>query len=111
MHGLLPGTTYHFRAVAANRLGTSLGDDITFATTADTPPTLGNLAIVSGSFSFSFNNAPGLTFTVLGTTNVTLPFGQWQNLGHPMEGPAGQYQFTESQSATNSQRYYTIRRP
>ena len=111
LHGLLPGTTYHFRAVAANRLGTSLGDDITFATTADTPPTLGNLAIVSGSFSFSFNNAPGLTFTVLGTTNVTLPFGQWQNLGHPMEGPAGQYQFTESQSATNSQRYYTIRRP
>ena len=32
--GLQPGAVYHYRVVVTNRLGTSIGDDITFTTTA-----------------------------------------------------------------------------
>jgi hypothetical protein len=111
LSGLLPGTTYHFQPVANNSLGTSLGADATFTTAPVTPPKLGGLAFGDGGFKFSFTNWPGLGFTVWSTTNVTRPLSQWQNLGHPTEGPAGQYQFTDSQAVTNSQLYYTVRQP
>ncbi|MCX6925118.1 MAG: hypothetical protein NT154_18180, partial [Verrucomicrobia bacterium] len=62
---------------------------LTFATTPVAPPTLGNPAIGAGGVQFGFSSVPGVTSSVLGTTNVMLPFDQWQNLGHPMEGPAG----------------------
>ena len=108
---LLPGTTYHFQAVAKNSLGTSVGTDAMFTTTAVAPPTLGGLALGSGGFQLSFTNWPGLIFTLLGTTNVTLPLSQWQNLGQPTEAPAGHYQFTDPQAVTNPQLYYILRQP
>ncbi len=40
---LTPGTTYHYRLVAANSLGTSLGSDVSF-TTAIVPPTVTTLS-------------------------------------------------------------------
>lgn len=33
IHGLFPGTTYHFRAFATNSAGTGYGDDMSFTTT------------------------------------------------------------------------------
>ncbi len=38
---LSPGTTYHFRIVAANDSGTAIGDDHSFQTAAPPPPTVG----------------------------------------------------------------------
>ena len=111
LSGLLPGTTYHFQAVANNSLGTTAGADTTFTTALVSPPKLGGLALSGGALKLSFTNWPGVSFTVWSTTNVTRPLSQWQNLGHPMEGPAGQYQFTDPQAATNSQLYYTVRQP
>jgi hypothetical protein len=52
-----------------------------------------------------------LSFSVVGSTNVTLPLNEWQNLGRPTESPAGHYQFTDPNPATNSQTYYTVRQP
>jgi hypothetical protein len=55
---LLPGTTYHYRLVARNLAGTTLGADHTFTTTAPTPPVVStgsaggisaNTATVSGT--------------------------------------------------------------
>jgi hypothetical protein len=76
-----------------------------------TPPTLGPVSLSGGEFNFTFTSTPSLSFTVLGSTNVTLPLSQWQSLGHPTEGPAGHYQFTDSQAKTNLKQYYTIRQP
>ena len=36
--GLIPGTTYHYRLVATNGAGTTLGADRTFTTTGNPPP-------------------------------------------------------------------------
>jgi hypothetical protein len=78
---------------------------------------LGNTSYASSGankgFTFSFTN--GVTgasgsFTVWGTTNVALPFNQWDNLGHPTETPPGTYNFTDS-NATNSGGFYRVTSP
>lgn len=76
-----------------------------------TPPTLGGVSLSGGKFNFTFTSIPGLSFSVVGSTNVTLPLNEWQNLGRPTESPAGHYQFTDPNPATNSQTYYTVRQP
>jgi len=109
--GLQPNATYHFRAIAANSFGTILGNDLSFVTSPVNPPQLGSVQILgNGDFKFSFTNSPGVSFSVLTSTNVALPVNQWQIIGAPSESPAGQYQFIDT-PATNTQRYYLIRQP
>ena len=67
----------------------------------------------SATFQFGFINAPGgsADFTVWGTTNVTTPFSHWVNLGHPVEGLPGIYQFSDSSVSTVPTRFYQITSP
>lgn len=66
----------------------------------------------NGNFSFSFTSGTGGSgsFTVWGTTNITVPLSQWDNLGHPTELPAGTYNFTDP-NATNSDGFYRVTSP
>ena len=48
-----------------------------------------------GFFEFSFTNTPGVSFTVLSTTNLTLPPNQWQVVGGVAEVVRGQYLFID----------------
>jgi len=109
--GLLPKTTYHYRAVASNGLGTTSSPDYTFTTPAVVPPKLGSVVLGAAGLQFAFTNAAGLGFTVWSTTNVALPLNQWQNVGSPTESPAGHYHFTDPQAVTNAQLFYIIRQP
>ena len=63
--------------------------------------------------SFSFTNAPGLTFSVLGTNNLTAPISTWPVVGTVTDNPpgSGQYQFTDPSPATNGAEYYSLRYP
>ena len=87
----------------------------TVATVA--PGKLGNITYnstgASAGLNFSFAGAAGFSssFTVWGTTNLTLPFGQWKNLGHPTESPAGVYNVTDSSATTNSAEFYRVTSP
>jgi hypothetical protein len=67
----------------------------------------------SATFQFGFTNAPGGSayFTVWGTTNVTLPFSQWTNLGHPIETSSGVYQVSDTSVSTVPTRFYQITSP
>jgi hypothetical protein len=64
-----------------------------------------------GSFQFSFTNVPGAFFTVLATTNVTLPLSNWMTLGGVTETSPGHFQFTDPQATNEPRRYYRVRWP
>ena len=62
---------------------------------------------------FSFTNAPGLSFSILATNNITAPVATWPVIGTVTDNPpnSGQYQFTDPNPATNSNRFYMLRQP
>ena len=66
--GLTPGTTYHFRAVAANASGTAAGQDATFTT--PTPPP------VPAKPSTTTNAASAVSLTQATLSSSTDPNGQ-----------------------------------
>jgi hypothetical protein len=76
-----------------------------------TPLTLGGATLNGGNLEFAFTSTPGLTFTVLSSTNLALPTSHWQVLGTATEGPSGSYQFTDPNPATNSAVFYTVVQP
>jgi hypothetical protein len=66
--GLLPGTTYHFRAVAENPGGTSLGADHSFRTTGNPPP-----AVATGSAT-AVSKSGGTVTGVVNPENQTTTY-------------------------------------
>lgn len=76
---------------------------------AATPLYLTGAALLGdGTFHFTFTNAPGATFTVLRTTNLSSVPPDWTAVGSATETPAGQFQFRDPQAATNWQRFYRV---
>jgi hypothetical protein len=75
------------------------------------PGTLKNVArLGNGTVSFTLTNYSDMSFTILATTNLTLPLNQWSNLGQVLESPlgSGQYPFTDTQATNYNTRFYTI---
>jgi hypothetical protein len=56
-----------------------------------------------------FVNSPGVTFTVVASTNLAVRETNWVVLGTPTESPAGQFTFTDG--ATNAFKFYSVRSP
>ena len=75
-------------------------------------PTLGGISLSDGSLTFSFTNISGLSLSVRATNNLTAPL-PWPVIGAPIESPAssGHYQFSDPNSATNSQLFYYLSQP
>jgi hypothetical protein len=65
----------------------------------------------NGAFSFAFNNASNTDFTVLATTNIALPLGQWSILGQAVQNVPGQYQFTDAAATNYPQQFYRVVSP
>jgi hypothetical protein len=75
--------------------------------------TLGGVMLTAGGqLTFSFTNPTGLSFSVLGTNDISAPVPTWPVVGHPVENPAGSgsYSYTNS-STTNDQSFYILRQP
>lgn len=86
--------------------------DNMMVTPAPPPIVLANaVRQVNGAFQFNFTNAPGITCTVLASTNPALPVANWSVLGAATEISAGQYQFTDLKAANNPQCFYRVRSP
>ncbi len=65
----------------------------------------------AGAFQFWFTNAPGASFSVLATTNLSSPPMEWADLGGATEVLPGQFRFTDLQATNNPQRFYHVRFP
>jgi len=67
----------------------------------------------NASVSFTVTNYGDMSFTVLASTNVALPFSQWSNIGTAVEFPlgSGQYPFTDPHASNYSRRFYKFTSP
>jgi hypothetical protein len=118
-----PGTALWFIWEYTDSTGKAQGigiDNFSFAATATpiyTINMLNDTTLTNGGpnagLTAGFVAAPGVTssFTVWSTTNLTLPFGQWQDIGHPTESPLGPYSFTDPSATTNPQQFYQVTSP
>ena len=80
------------------------------ANASPVPPTLGGAKHDASGFSFSFSGPNGQPYTVLSTTNLTLPLSQWQtNSTGVLTGTNSPISFTNS-TPTGS-RFYQVRTP
>jgi streptogramin lyase len=89
LEGLQPGTTYHFRVVATNELGTANGEDKTFQTESATSGQLGGMAVTepfNGSTSAVSNF--GTNWSALGWASGGSPKGSNTAAGW---GPTASY--------------------
>jgi hypothetical protein len=100
---------------AIDNLSFSAGTASAVATPLTITPDLVRLvgSGASAAASFSFTNAPNLSFSVLATNNITAPKATWPLVGTAVETPAGSgnYQFTDPIPATNTARFYLLRQP
>jgi hypothetical protein len=110
--GLLAAALYHYRAVASNSAGVSLGQDVSFTTLPVPSPLLAAPAILDhGAFQFVFDNPYGASFTVLATTNPVTPAAGWEALGAPIPVGDGLYQFTDPAASNYPGRFYLLSSP
>jgi hypothetical protein len=76
------------------------------------PPLLtGPTRLPGGAFQFNFRNTPGLSFSVLCTTNPTVPLLNWSTLGAAAEITPGHYRFADSRLAQNPAQFYRVQSP
>jgi N-acetylneuraminic acid mutarotase len=65
----------------------------------------------NGDFQFSFTNTPGGSFTVLATTDLSLPLSEWTALPGVTEISDGHFQFIDNQATNYARRLYQVRSP
>jgi hypothetical protein len=77
-----------------------------------TPPNLTGVQMLGNrAFQFSFTSTPGATFTVLSTTNLSLPLSNWTFVGVATNTASGVFQFITPSMMNGSQQFYIIRSP
>lgn len=72
VRGLTPGTLYHYRVVASNKLGSAVGHDRTFRTTGHPPP-----GAITGPASAVTTTTATLTGTVVSQSEATSVYFQY----------------------------------
>jgi alpha-tubulin suppressor-like RCC1 family protein len=76
------------------------------------PVILANAAKVPGGpFHFTFTTRPADGFTVLASTNLSLPLSNWTVLGGLTEFPPGQFRFFDPEATSYNMRFYRVRSP
>lgn len=111
LNGLLIGKTYHYQLVATTSVGTVPGVDKSFTLPTVTPPGLSGTLTTGGAFVIQFTNAPGASFSVVGTNVLSAPKSTWPVVGQAVESPAGSgnYQFTVPSPGNTM--FYLLRQP
>lgn len=89
-----------------------LGQSISITQSGVTPPSLtGAQMMGNGAMQFAFTNTPGATFTILSSTNLSLPLANWTVAGTAFEISPGLFQFTSQPTTNDPARFYTVRAP
>jgi hypothetical protein len=62
-------------------------------------------------FNLNFTNLPGLSFSVIGTTNLPSSPTNWSWLGLVPEVSSGVYSFTNTQFSNGGSAFFRVRQP
>jgi hypothetical protein len=65
----------------------------------------------NGAFQFAFGNSENVSFTVLASTNLSLPLTNWSVIGTASNIAPELFEFTDPDASNNAQRFYGIRSP
>lgn len=77
-------------------------------TVAPAPIVLQPTLLTDGSFQLVFAHTPGLSPTVLGSTDPTHPLAAWTPLGQAVEISPGLYEFVDAVAANLQSRFYRV---
>ena len=98
----------------ADNSASGSGATYVFTTAAVQSPMINRQSLTvlgNGSFQFRFTNVDNTTFSVLATTNVSLPSTNWTVLGTATNVGGGIYQFTDPATSGLPRRFYQLRGP
>jgi len=100
----------------SHSISASYAADTVFASSSaaitGTPPYLTGLTLLTnGAFRFEYSNIIGAPFSVMGSPDFSAPLTNWPLLGPAIETQPGQFQFTDSLSPGQTQRFYRVRSP
>ena len=77
-----------------------------------TPPILtGARLLANGVLQFSFTNNPNASFTVLSSTNLSLPLSEWTVVSNMLPNTSGVFQFTSPPTTNETQLFYVVQSP
>jgi hypothetical protein len=111
LSGLLPGTLYYHLVTATNTYGAATVAGTNFVT-LDVPRSIsGLIQTAPGRFAIQFTGSSNVSYTVLGTTNVSLPASNWTVLGPATLLSNNRFQFSDTQATNVPLRYYRLRSP
>lgn len=74
-------------------------------------PLIESVTRIANTYRLTFDNVPGKTFSVYGSTNLVTPFNTWTLLGTATEISAGQYQFDDAAAGNSSEKFYRVTAP
>lgn len=73
------------------------------------PPQMAGIYSKVGSFQLSFTNNPAALFNVLASADLRQSITNWTVLGNAVEGPAGHFQWTDTNVTGGPSRFYRLR--
>ena len=111
LSSLLPGTLYYYLVTATNTYGAATTTGTNFVT-LDVPRSIsGLIQTAPGQFAIQFAGSSNVGYTVLETTNVSLPASNWTVLGPAMLLSNNLFQFSDTQATNVPLRFYRLRSP
>jgi DNA-binding beta-propeller fold protein YncE len=91
---------------------TLLGQTIPVTQAGVTPPILTDAQMLdNGVLQFAFSNTVGASFTVLSSTDLSVPMSNWMVVGTASNTAPGQFQFTSQPTTNDAQCFYGVRSP
>ena len=102
-----------YAVVVSNPIGSVVSVDALLTVAGSRPIPAQDLIaeLANGSVSIQFAGTPSAGYSVMGTTNVSLPLANWTVLGLATEYSSGLFQFVDTQTSNNSRRFYRVRSP
>ena len=88
---------------------TRLAVDGILGVVSTNPPVIGSVSLSDGNLVFQgTNGTPNWTYTVLSSTNLTLPLGQWMATATNLFDSLGNFTWTNSAGTMGPQQFYII---